>query len=86
MQPEDRDAAYLWDMLRTSRKIIDTLEGVERDAYLADEDLRLIVERRLEIIGELRDASAIRFAPLIRRSRGGESSASATSWPTSTTK
>jgi uncharacterized protein with HEPN domain len=52
MQPEDRDAAYLYDMVQAARKAIAALEGKGLPEYLADEDLRLIIERRLEIIGE----------------------------------
>ncbi len=52
MQPDERDAGYLLDMLEHARGIVRVLEGRGLDDYLRDEDLRLIVERRLEIIGE----------------------------------
>jgi uncharacterized protein with HEPN domain len=52
MQPDERDAGYLLDMLEHARGIVRVLEGRSLDDYLRDEDLRLIVERRLEIIGE----------------------------------
>lgn len=52
MQNEERDAAYLWDMLQSARKTIASVQGVTMEDYLGHEDLRLLVERRLEIIGE----------------------------------
>ena len=52
MPIEDRDAAYLWDILRAAEKTVGTVRGKRLEEYLADEDLRLIVERRLEILGE----------------------------------
>lgn len=52
MRPDLRDPAYLWDILTTARKIVVSLDGVDFAAYEANEDLRLTVERRLEIIGE----------------------------------
>jgi uncharacterized protein with HEPN domain len=52
MLPESRDAAYLWDMLQASRKAVRSVEGLSFPDYQRDEDLRLTVERRMEIIGE----------------------------------
>ena len=49
---EVRDAAYLWDMLSAARKVVASLQGLTLVDYAADEDLRLTVERRIEIIGE----------------------------------
>ena len=52
MHPESRDAAYLWDIIRATEKTIRSTEGIGLREYLANEDLRLTVERRLEIIGD----------------------------------
>jgi uncharacterized protein with HEPN domain len=52
MPLEERDAAYLWDMLSAARKVVASLEGLRLSDYAANEDLRLTVERRIEIIGE----------------------------------
>ncbi|MCU0638233.1 MAG: DUF86 domain-containing protein [Methanothrix sp.] len=52
MQPEDRDAAYLWDMLDAAGSILSFMEGKSFEAYLQDRMLQLAVERGLEIIGE----------------------------------
>ncbi|MFB3880023.1 MAG: DUF86 domain-containing protein [Armatimonadota bacterium] len=52
MQPEERDAGFLLDMLEQARGIDRAVAGRTLEGYLQDEDLRLIVERRLEIIGE----------------------------------
>jgi len=52
MQPEDRDAAYLWDMLDAARMIEGFTTDVRFDQYMGDRKLQLAVERALEIIGE----------------------------------
>lgn len=52
MPPEDRDAAYLWDMLDAARTIQSFTTGVSLEEYLVDRKLQLAVERAIEIIGE----------------------------------
>ncbi len=50
--PPERDPVYLWDMLNAARGVVRSLQGVSFEQYQADEDLRLAIERRVEIIGE----------------------------------
>jgi uncharacterized protein with HEPN domain len=45
MRPEDRDAAYLWDILEAARTIEEFTAGVTQDDYLRDRKLQLAVER-----------------------------------------
>lgn len=52
MRPEDRDAAYLWDMLESARDIVQFTSGLKLEGYLKDRKLQLAIERSLEIIGE----------------------------------
>lgn len=52
MPLENRDAAYLWDMLDAAGAIQEFTAGVSLDAYLKDRKLQLAVERAIEIIGE----------------------------------
>ena len=52
MRPEDRVAAYLWDMLDAARTVRQIAHGVTLDQYLGDRKLQLAVERAVEIIGE----------------------------------
>ena len=52
MPLERKDPAYLWDMHTAAKALVASLQNVSLEQYLADEDLRLAVERRLEIIGE----------------------------------
>ena len=52
MRPEDRDAAYLWDMLDAATAVSDFVSGVRAADYLRDRKLQLAVERAIEIIGE----------------------------------
>jgi uncharacterized protein with HEPN domain len=56
MQPDERDPAYLWDMLEASRAVVDFTKGVTLEEFTAagqdKEIVRLAVERKLEILGE----------------------------------
>ena len=52
MRPDERDAAYLWDMLETAKTIRDFIAATSFNNYLQDRKLQLAVERALEIIGE----------------------------------
>ena len=52
MQPDQRDAGYLLDMLQHARGATQAIQGRTFKEYTADENLRLAVERRIEIIGE----------------------------------
>jgi uncharacterized protein with HEPN domain len=52
MQPDEKDAGRLWDMLTYAEEIRDSLGGTTFDEYLAHKERRLATERRLEIIGE----------------------------------
>jgi len=52
MQPEDKDSAYLWDMLDAARTIAQFTSGLTIERYLKDRQLQLAIERLLEIIGE----------------------------------
>lgn len=49
---DERDTAYLLDMLHPFRGIALAVRYRTFEEYTADENLRLAVERRLEIIGE----------------------------------
>ena len=52
MRPEERDVAYLWDMLDAARTVRDFIAGVTVNQYMQDRKLQLAVERAVEIIGE----------------------------------
>ena len=52
MQPDTMDAGYLLDMLEHARGVLRAVRGRSVAEYVADEDLRLAIERRIEIIGE----------------------------------
>ena len=52
MRPDDRDAGCLLDMLEHARGIARAAQGLSPERYAANEDVRLAVERRVEIIGE----------------------------------
>jgi len=52
MRPEERDAAYIWDMLQAAREIIDMNTGVAFEAFIDDLKLMRATERSLEILGE----------------------------------
>jgi len=52
MQPDQKDAAYLWDMLDAARTVKQLSAGLDFVQYLNDRRTQLAVERSLEIIGE----------------------------------
>ena len=52
MQPDQRDAAYLWDMLDAARTVEQLSSGLDFTRYSNDRRTQLAVERSLEIIGE----------------------------------
>lgn len=64
MQPEERDAAHLWDMLQAAHALVRFMQGRSLAGFLEDdaEALRAAVERKLEIIGE----AARRISPAFR--------------------
>ena len=64
MRPDARDTGYLADMVRYARGVVDTVRGKTLEVYEADENLRLTVERRVEIIGE----AAARVSEAFRQS------------------
>ena len=52
MPLDKNDAAYLWDMLEAARGVVRSAENLTFKEYRVDENLRLAIERRIEIIGE----------------------------------
>ncbi len=52
MQPDQRDAAYLWDMLDAARTVEQLSSGLDFTKYSNDRRTQLAVERSFEIIGE----------------------------------
>ena len=52
MPLEDRDAAYLWDMLQAAREVVEMMEHHDLAAFLENRILLRAVERMVEIIGE----------------------------------
>lgn len=52
MSPQDRDFAYIWDMLAAARDVMDIVGERSREQWLQDKMLRLAVERSIEIVGE----------------------------------
>jgi uncharacterized protein with HEPN domain len=61
MQPDDRDAGFLLDMLHHARGAADAVKGRTFAEYAADENLRFAVERRIEIIGEAAGRVSVAF-------------------------
>ena len=62
MQPEQRDAACLWDMLDAARTVRQICADLDWNRYAADRKTQLAIERLLEIIGE----AAGRVSPAFR--------------------
>ncbi len=52
MRPDERDAAYLWDMLDAAIAIREFSAEMTYSQYVQDKRTRMAVERAVEIIGE----------------------------------
>ncbi len=52
MQPEDRDIAFLWDILEAAKDIHDFVKNTNLKAFSSDKKTRYAVERQLLVIGE----------------------------------
>lgn len=52
MRPEERDPAYLWDMLEAAREAEVMLGDYDLSAFLADRVMMRAIERTVELIGE----------------------------------
>jgi uncharacterized protein with HEPN domain len=52
MQPEEKDAALLWDMLQAATEIVQFVEGVPYADFQSNKMLRYAVERQILVIGE----------------------------------
>jgi len=52
MLPEDRNPAYLWDMLEAAKEADEMLADYDLSAFLADRVMLRAIERMIEIIGE----------------------------------
>jgi len=59
MQPDDKDAAYLWDMREAASKVVKFTAGVNLSEFIDNDQVHYAVERCLEILGE----SARRVSP-----------------------
>ncbi len=52
MQPEERDAAYLWDMREAAQEVLDFIRAANYARFASDKMLRYAVERQIHVIGE----------------------------------
>ncbi len=52
MPLNERDAAYLWDIVDAARTVRSFTSGIKYHQYKKDRKLQLAVERAIEIIGE----------------------------------
>lgn len=52
MQPEERDPAYLWDMLEAAREVQRFIAAVRLEEYMQEPLRQRAIERTLEILGE----------------------------------
>ena len=53
MPLEDRDAAYLWDMLQAANEVVEMIGDHDLDSFLRNRILQRAIERCVEIIGEV---------------------------------
>jgi uncharacterized protein with HEPN domain len=63
MSPEEKDPAYVWDMLEYAREAARLVNGVSWAEYESRRELQLALERCLELVGE----TARRMSETMRR-------------------
>jgi hypothetical protein len=86
MQPDQRDVAYLWDMLDAARTLEQLSSGLDFTKYANDRRTQL-QSNALWRLSERRQAGYRHcFATLILKSHGDRLLASETSWFTNTVK
>jgi uncharacterized protein with HEPN domain len=52
MPPDERDAAYLWDIVDAAQRAREFVAGLNYHQYQKDRKTQMAVERAVEIIGE----------------------------------
>lgn len=52
MRPDERDAAYVWDMVDAARMVRQIVAALTIEDYLQRRTIQLAIERSVEIIGE----------------------------------
>jgi uncharacterized protein with HEPN domain len=63
MRPEDRDAAYLWDMIQAAKDVAAIAERATYETFLSDRIMQLACERAIQNIGE----AARRLSPTVKQ-------------------
>lgn len=61
MQPDERDPAYIWDMLQAAKEVESMLEDHDMAAFLDIRVLLRATERSIEIIGEAARRVSVTF-------------------------
>lgn len=52
MQPDERNAAYLWDRLEAAREVVESTRDISFEHFMKNRVLMRATERSIEIIGE----------------------------------
>jgi len=65
-----RDLVYVGHMLDTARKAVSKTRGLSREAYDADENLRLALTHLIQIVGEAGRKVSVSSPTSIRRFGG----------------
>ena len=85
MQPEERDKAYLWDMLDAAKAIMSFTDALS-EQYLRDRKVQMAVERATQLLEKLRAKYPTRRRPGSLPFPGNPSSHSVMSLPMSTVR
>ncbi len=72
MNPAERDAPHLWDLLDAARRMRKLLSGIERQAVMDHQRTRLALERLFEVMGaaarRVSEEGRVRYAEVDWRS------------------
>ena len=86
MKPEERDKAYLWDMLDAARHAKELITDVSFDELMEDVRTRYALERRWRSSARRRGVYLRHYRPDTPQSHGKALLVSGTSWPMNTVK
>lgn len=86
MAPEERDPAYVWDMLEVAKDVVEIISGKSRQSWRNNQMLRMAVERGSRL--SARQAVQYRRHSGISTLKcpGGASSDNGMCWPVSTAR
>ena len=71
MQPEQKDAALLWDIRQTAEDILEFVKGIKAHQFESNKIVRYAVERQILVIGEAANRNIFGYIAVSKREKLG---------------